>query len=131
MFSSFRSFFSFFHSFFLSFFLSFLDLKTGGRWFYPRHGQYSFRGLMIVIVTGFIHLPPLSNDGYVRNGVTGQKNSRKAWIGAPAGVITKVMFETAERKKIYKFEYITLFNNLNNDKSISTSNQKKAFAEDK
>ena len=24
-------------------------LRTGGRWFDPRFGQYSFRGLMIVI----------------------------------------------------------------------------------
>ena len=29
------------------------DLRTGGRWFDPRLGQYSFRGLMIVIATGF------------------------------------------------------------------------------
>ena len=36
------------------------DLGTGGRWFDPRLGQYSFRGLMIVIATGFIPLPPLS-----------------------------------------------------------------------
>ena len=36
------------------------DLRTGGRWFDPRLGQYSFRGLMIVIVTGFIPLSLLS-----------------------------------------------------------------------
>ena len=36
------------------------DLKTVGRWFDPRLGQYSFRGLMIVIATGFIPLSPLS-----------------------------------------------------------------------
>ena len=30
------------------------DLRTGGFWFDPRLGQYSFRGLMIVIATGFI-----------------------------------------------------------------------------
>ena len=36
------------------------DLRTGGRWFDPRLGQYSFRGLMIVIATGFIPLSPLS-----------------------------------------------------------------------
>ena len=35
-------------------------LRTGGRWFDPRFGQYSFRGLMIVIATGFILLSPLS-----------------------------------------------------------------------
>ena len=43
-------------------------LKTGGHWFDPWLGQYSFRGLMIVIATGFV---PLSttvccfNNGYV------------------------------------------------------------------
>ena len=53
------------------------DLRTGGRWydspapsiffpriadrwFDPQLGQYSFRGLLIVIATGFISLPPLS-----------------------------------------------------------------------
>ena len=28
---------------------SFADLRTGGRWFDPRLGQYSFQGLMIVM----------------------------------------------------------------------------------
>ena len=32
------------------------DLRTGGRWFDPLVGQYSFRGLMVIIATGFI--PP-------------------------------------------------------------------------
>ena len=36
------------------------DVRTGGRWFDPRLGQYSFRGLMIVIATGFIPLSSLS-----------------------------------------------------------------------
>ena len=36
------------------------DLRTGGRWFDPRLGQYSFQGLMIVIATGFIPLSLLS-----------------------------------------------------------------------
>ena len=36
------------------------DLRTGGRWYDPRLGQYSFRGLIIVIATGFIPLSPLS-----------------------------------------------------------------------
>ena len=35
--------------------------ETEGRWFDPRLGQYSFRGLMIVIATGFISLSPLFN----------------------------------------------------------------------
>ena len=35
-------------------------LRTRGRCFDPRLGQYSFRGLMIVIVTGFIPLSLLS-----------------------------------------------------------------------
>ena len=36
------------------------DLRTGGRWFDPRLGQYSLQGLMIVIVTGFLPLSLLS-----------------------------------------------------------------------
>ena len=36
------------------------DLRTGGRWFDPRLGQYSFRRLMIVIATALIPLSPLS-----------------------------------------------------------------------
>ena len=36
------------------------DLRTAGRWFDPRLGQYFFRGLMIVVATGFIPLSPLS-----------------------------------------------------------------------
>ena len=36
------------------------DLRTGGRLFDPRLDQYSFRELMIVIVTGFIPLSLLS-----------------------------------------------------------------------
>ena len=35
-------------------------LRTGGHWFDPRLGQYSFRELMIAIATGFIPLSPLS-----------------------------------------------------------------------
>ena len=36
------------------------NLRTGGSRFDPRLGQYSFRGLMIVAVTGLIPLSPLS-----------------------------------------------------------------------
>ena len=36
------------------------DLRTGGCWFDPQHGQYSLQGLMIVIATRFIPLSPLS-----------------------------------------------------------------------
>ena len=36
------------------------DVRTGGRWFDLRLGQYSFWGLMIVIATGFIPFSPLS-----------------------------------------------------------------------
>ena len=36
------------------------DLRTGGRRFDPLLGQYSFRGLMIIITTGFVPLSPLS-----------------------------------------------------------------------
>ena len=35
---------------------SIADLRTGGHWFYPQLGLYSFRGLTIVIATGFIPL---------------------------------------------------------------------------
>ena len=38
---------------------SFEDLRAG-RWFDPWLGHYSFRGLIIVIATGFIPLSPLS-----------------------------------------------------------------------
>ena len=37
-----------------------VDLRTGGRFFDPRLCQYSFRGLMIVIVTGIIPVSLLS-----------------------------------------------------------------------
>ena len=36
------------------------NLNTEGRWFDPRLGQYSFRGLAIVIATGLFFLSPLS-----------------------------------------------------------------------
>ena len=36
------------------------DLRTEGRWFDPRLGQYSLRRFMIVIATTFIALSPLS-----------------------------------------------------------------------
>ena len=36
------------------------DLGTGGSWFDQRLGQYSFRGLTIVIATGFV-LPSLTH----------------------------------------------------------------------
>ena len=36
------------------------DLRTGGRWFDHRLGQYSFSGLMILIATGVILLSLLS-----------------------------------------------------------------------
>ena len=36
------------------------DLQTRGRWFDPRLGQFSVRGLMIAIAPGFILLSPVS-----------------------------------------------------------------------
>ena len=39
---------------------SVVDLRTGGRWFDRRLGQYFFQGFMIVIATGFIPVSPLS-----------------------------------------------------------------------
>ena len=43
------------------------DLRTGGHWFDPRLDQYSFRGLMIASVTGFIPLIAVRcfDNGYV------------------------------------------------------------------
>ena len=61
---------------------SIVDLRTGGRWFDTRCGQYPFRGLMIVTVTGFIPLSPLS------------------------GVSTMVMWESSQwLGKEYRAEY--------------------------
>ena len=71
------------------------DLRAGDSWFDPWLGQYSFRGFMILIVTGFIPLLPLSTvstlfqwlcgkaaSGLERIfGSTGLKNSRRSWIG--------------------------------------------------
>ena len=78
------------------------DLRTGGRWFGPGLGQYSFQGFMIVIATGFFPLSPLSvlsamvmwesSQGLGKNIVrsTGYKSSRKAWTGAlPAAMLLK------------------------------------------
>ena len=50
------------------------DLRTRGRWFDPRLGQYSFRGLMIVIATGF---SPLS---FVSTMVMWESSQ---WLGTP------------------------------------------------
>ena len=70
------------------------DLRTGGRWFDPRLGQYSFRELMIVIATKFIPVSPLpvgsttvtwERSQWIGKNIvhsTGLQNSRKAWIGA-------------------------------------------------
>ena len=75
------------------------DSRTRGRWSDPRRGQYSFRGLIIVIATGFIPLSSLSivstivmckssqwpGKNIVRSA--GKTNSRKAWTGALAAAI--------------------------------------------
>ena len=75
------------------------DLRTGDRWFDLWLSQYSFRGLMIVIVTGFIPLSQLSvvstmvklksSQCLGKNIVwkTGQKNPREVWIGALVAVL--------------------------------------------
>ena len=47
------------------------DLRTGGCWFNPGLGQYSFRELMIVIATGFI--PPLTAIHCLHNGYVGKQ----------------------------------------------------------
>ena len=76
---------------------SVVDLRKGGRWFDPRLGQYSFRGLMIVCQSNMIH-SSLTAVLCFYNGFVGKqpvawkeycaeywiKNSRKAWIGALA-----------------------------------------------
>ena len=70
-----------------------VDLRTGGRWFDPRLGQYSFRGLMIIIPTGFIPFSPLSvvstmvmwePSQWLGNNIVRSKKSRIAWMGALA-----------------------------------------------
>ena len=73
-----------------------------GLCFDPRPGQYSFRGLMKVIATGFIRLSPLSiistmvmwesnqwrGKNIVRStGFKKKKDPRKAWIGTLAAAI--------------------------------------------
>ena len=74
------------------------DLRTGGR-FDPWHSQYSFRGSMIIIATGFNSLSHLSfvlvmvmwlSSQWLGNNIvwyTSKKNSRKAWTGALAVAI--------------------------------------------
>ena len=54
---------------------SIADLRTGGGWFDPPLGQYSFRGLMIEIVTGFI---PISQLSIVSTMVTWESSQ---WLG--------------------------------------------------
>ena len=55
------------------------DLRTGGCWFDPRTGQYPFRGLMIVIATGFIPLSPLSVVSTV-NAVALKEYCAEYWL---------------------------------------------------
>ena len=57
------------------------DLKTGGGWFNPWLGQYSFGGLMIVIATGFIPLSPLSPLSIVSTMVMWESRCGKAASG--------------------------------------------------
>ena len=58
--------------------------ENAGRWFDLRLGQYSFRGLMIVIATGFIPLSPLS---VVRQWLCGIAAS--GWERILCGVLVK------------------------------------------
>ena len=51
------------------------DLRTGDCWFNPRLDQYSFRGMMIVITTGFIPLSLLSTVSTMVMWESGQ------WLG--------------------------------------------------
>ena len=78
---------------------SIADLRSESRWFDTWLGQYSFQGLMIVIATAFIPLSLLSLVSTIvmwessqwlgKNTVrsTGEKNSRKACLGALAAAI--------------------------------------------
>ena len=56
---------------------SFTDLRTGGRWFDYRLGQYSFRGLIMVIATGFIlsHRCPLFRQWLSGKAASGLKKN--------------------------------------------------------
>ena len=71
-------------------------LRTEGHWFDAQLSQYSFRGLMIVIATGFNPLSQLSvvstidmleSSQWLGKDIArsiGEEDSRKAWIGALA-----------------------------------------------
>ena len=75
------------------------DLRTGGRWFDPRLGKYSFRRLTIVIATGFNRISLLSvvstmirleSSQWLGKNIVqsnGQKTSRNALSGALAAAI--------------------------------------------
>ena len=54
------------------------DLRTGGRWIDPRLGQYSFRGLMIVIAT-FLSRCPLFRQWLFGKAASGLE-SAKHWL---------------------------------------------------
>ena len=96
------------------------DLRTRGRWFDPRLGRYSFRGMMIVIATEFIPLSPLSvvstmvtwessqwlGKNIVRS--TDEKNSRKALISALAAVISAKYCWTMALNTIQSINNMTL-----------------------
>ena len=120
---------------------SVVDLRTGGCWFDPWLSQYSFRGLMIVIATGFI---PLSQQSVVSTMVkwessqwlgknivqsTGKRNSGKAWIG----VLTAVIYlkycwkwhQTPYNQSIYQLN--SLLNFLPHNPNFLTTLRKKPF----
>ena len=71
------------------------DLRTGDRWFDPRHGQYSFRELMIVIVTGFIPLLPLSEAKVHVTGNVYRHNPYTHYIGKNTFDFTALVTEHA------------------------------------
>ena len=57
-----------------------LDLRTGGCWFDPWLCQYSFRGLTIVIATGFIPLSMKSNDYVGKLPVAWKEYCAEHWL---------------------------------------------------
>ena len=56
-----------------------VDLRKGGRWFDPWLGQYSFRGLMIVVSIGFIPICCFNNGCVGKQAVGWGENCVEYW----------------------------------------------------
>ena len=60
-----------------------MDMRTGGRWFDPRPGKYSFRGLMIVVATGHSSLTAVrrfDNDFVGKQQVSWEQYCAGYWL---------------------------------------------------